>query len=53
MSFVPTSLFHSQSTGGSTGEDDGEQSPSWDETKKNTVINEGSSMDVSKHPFSQ
>jgi hypothetical protein len=45
-----TVCFYLQSTGGSTGEDDGEQSPSWDETKKNTVINEGSSIDVST-PF--
>lgn len=35
-----------QSTGGSTGEDDEEQSPSWDETKKNTFLNEGNSLEV-------
>lgn len=41
-------LQSTESTGGSTGEDDGEQSPSWDETKKNTVINEGSGIDPGK-----
>ncbi|XP_046452938.1 PRKC apoptosis WT1 regulator protein-like isoform X3 [Daphnia pulex] len=45
-------LQSTESTGGSTGEDDGEQSPSWDETKKNTVINEGSSMDGKGDPKS-
>ena len=55
--FIQKSIFldHSisfnnlfQSTGGSTGEDEGELSPSWDETKKNTIMNEGSTGDGSK-----
>lgn len=51
--FFSSSLINiHQSTGGSTGEDDGEESPSWDETKKNTLTNEGGNpFDVSSMSF--